>query len=155
MGDITFKLRRGTKAAIDALAGSNGLTQWEPFFLTDEQRFGLCTSVNTYVLAAKKTEIGGGGGSTFVKGTVILDFTSSGSDQATVTIPFPTTDVNTQVYCDLSPIGTVDNDSDEHMVEPSRPRACNIVPGVSFDITMVSVDGFNLFGTYLVNYTVF
>lgn len=61
----TVKVRRGTRAQLNALAAANGLVQYEPLLITDEQRSGVATAVNAYATSAKEGEGGGGGGATY------------------------------------------------------------------------------------------
>lgn len=56
-------VRRGTRAALDALAAANSLAVGELYFITDEARLAVGTSVNTYSDGALLSEAGGGGAS--------------------------------------------------------------------------------------------
>ena len=91
---------------------------------------------------------GSGGASSVERGVAVLNFGLAGNDQATVTVANVNVTATTLVSVDLNPAGTVDNDADEHFVEPSIPRIAAIVPGVSFDISMLSSDQTKLFGTW-------
>lgn len=46
---ISLQLRRGTRSDLEYIAKRGELLQGEPFFLTDENRFAIATSNNTYV----------------------------------------------------------------------------------------------------------
>ena len=48
MAVIRFK--RGTLAQLDAAAAANGLVQGEPYFVTDQNKIALGTTVSTYLL---------------------------------------------------------------------------------------------------------
>lgn len=96
----------------------------------------------------------GGGGGGLTKGTATLDFGKSGSDLATVTVPNTSVAALSQFIVNLSPIGTVDNDADEHFAEPSSPKVTSRVNGMSFDISMQSDDQTRLFGTWLVDWAI-
>lgn len=61
-----IKIRSGTRAALDAATAASQLIQYEPLFITDEQRFGVATAVNAYATAAKEGEGGGSGASLWV-----------------------------------------------------------------------------------------
>lgn len=64
--------RRGTRAALNALAASNGLAQSEIYFISDENRIAVGTSVSTYEVFAKVSEAGGG-----LSATAEVDFGQS------------------------------------------------------------------------------
>lgn len=59
----SVQIKRGTRAALDALAGASGLKPGEQYLITDEARIAVATSTSTYQAAAKQGEGGGGGGS--------------------------------------------------------------------------------------------
>lgn len=61
----TLKIKRGTRAALNALAGASGLVQGEPYLITDEDRIAVGLSATTYETFAKESEAGGGGGDAF------------------------------------------------------------------------------------------
>lgn len=52
-----LKLKRGTRAQIDAGVTSNLLNLGEPYLITDESRIAVGTGSNTYVTFAKSSEI--------------------------------------------------------------------------------------------------
>lgn len=52
---------RGTRAALDTLAGSSGLLVGQIYVLTDENRLAVATSTSAYETFAKESEAGGGG----------------------------------------------------------------------------------------------
>ena len=58
----TVRHKRGTRAALDALAGTNGLLAGQIYVITDEQRLAVALSASAYSALAKTSEIGGGGG---------------------------------------------------------------------------------------------
>jgi hypothetical protein len=59
----TVRIKRGTRAQINAAAAANGLRAGEPYLITDEARLAVGTSDSTYQAAAKQGEGGGSGGS--------------------------------------------------------------------------------------------
>lgn len=56
-----IKIRSGTRAALNAAAAASELIQFEPLFITDEQRFAVATATNAYSAAGKQGEGGSGG----------------------------------------------------------------------------------------------
>lgn len=52
-----FKLFRGTRANLNALASSNGLLQSEPIYISDENRLAVGTAVNGFAGMAKQSEL--------------------------------------------------------------------------------------------------
>ena len=60
MPDVRHK--RGTRAALTALAGANGLKPGQLYVLTDENRIAMAMSVSAFETYAKESEAGGGGG---------------------------------------------------------------------------------------------
>lgn len=57
----TVAHKRGTRAALVALAGANGLVPWQIYSLSDEAgRIAIATSVNTFSTFALESEAGGG-----------------------------------------------------------------------------------------------
>ncbi|SMF70480.1 hypothetical protein [Allosphingosinicella indica] len=59
MPDVQHK--RGTRAALDALAAANGLKTGQIYLITDEGRIAVATGMGAYVAYAKQSEAGGGG----------------------------------------------------------------------------------------------
>lgn len=55
MADLQHK--RGTKSALDSLAGSNGLLVGQLYFITDENRIAIATSASAYETYAKESEL--------------------------------------------------------------------------------------------------
>jgi hypothetical protein len=45
---VPYKLPRGTRAALDTLAAANGLTLYQVYWLTDENRAVVATATNAY-----------------------------------------------------------------------------------------------------------
>lgn len=68
--------KRGTRAALDALATAGGLLVGQIYFITDENRIAIAGSVNSYQAAAKQGEAGGGGNPVMVADLAITDMTS-------------------------------------------------------------------------------
>lgn len=56
MPDVQHK--RGTRAALDALAGAGGLLVGQIYLITDEDRLAVATSVGAYETYAKQSEVG-------------------------------------------------------------------------------------------------
>ncbi len=65
MPDVQHK--RGTRAALNALATANGLKVGQVYVITDESRIAVATSVNAYTAYLKEGEGGGGSGLTHKK----------------------------------------------------------------------------------------
>ena len=59
---MTIKVKRGSRAALNALAGSGSLVVGQPILIEDEARLAVATGVSTYSAMAKQSEAGGGGG---------------------------------------------------------------------------------------------
>lgn len=53
---MSIKLKRGTRAAINAQATQGLLQQGEPLFITDESRFAVATSATQYTDMAKRDD---------------------------------------------------------------------------------------------------
>lgn len=62
-----IRVRRGTRSQINAAAAGGQLIQYEPLFITDEDRFGVATSTTTYATTANEGE--GGSGTVYVGDT--------------------------------------------------------------------------------------
>jgi len=58
----TIRIKRGTRAQIDAAAAASQLLAGQPYLITDESRLAVGTSLSTYQAAAKEGEGGAGGG---------------------------------------------------------------------------------------------
>lgn len=56
---VTIQFKRGTKAELDLLASRRGLSEGEPFLLTDEGRVAIATSISTYTTFALQGEPAG------------------------------------------------------------------------------------------------
>lgn len=76
-------IKRGTRAQVDAAAGTGGLHEGELYLITDEDRVAVGTGTSTYTTFAKLSELGGGSSET--TGTVTLDF-GLGANEAQVTV---------------------------------------------------------------------
>lgn len=72
MADVRHK--RGTRAALIALAGANGLKPGQLYVLTDENRIAVAMSASTFETYAKESEAGGSG----VPASVIVTINSLG-----------------------------------------------------------------------------
>ena len=57
MPDVRHK--RGTRAALVALAGTNGLKPGQVYVLTDENRLAVALTASTFETFAKQAEAGG------------------------------------------------------------------------------------------------
>lgn len=64
--------KRGTRAALDALAASSGLVPWQVYAISDESRLALALTTSTYQTFLKTGE-GGGGGAGYYVGSVAPD----------------------------------------------------------------------------------
>lgn len=60
MPDVQHK--RGTRAALDALASADGLLPAQIYLIEDEDRIAIATSSGSYETYAKQSEAGGAGG---------------------------------------------------------------------------------------------
>lgn len=56
---VTIQFKRGTKAELNSLAARRGLSEGEPFLLTDEGRIAIATSASTYTAFALEGEPAG------------------------------------------------------------------------------------------------
>lgn len=57
-----IKFLATTRANLNAQAAANNLLLQEPYYITDENRLAVGTSVSTYQDFAKLSEVGSGGG---------------------------------------------------------------------------------------------
>ncbi len=57
---MSIRVKRGTKANLDAVATQGGFLQGEPLLVTDQNRLAVATATNTYELMAKLSEASGG-----------------------------------------------------------------------------------------------
>lgn len=78
----------------------------------------------------------GGGGGSSTKGIVEVDFGTSESDIATVTVSDAGITAASYPSTTMYALATTDHDADDYMVEELSPYITNIVPGVSFDIAV-------------------
>lgn len=85
-------------------------------------------------------------------GTATLDFTAfPGKTDTTLAVTGQASIVaGTLVEAWLRPIATADHSADEHMVEPPRVFAGNIVAGTGFTIYGFSQEPGRLYGTYTI-----
>lgn len=67
----SVKVKRGTRAQLNAAAAANQLNQGEPYLITDEDRFAIGLSASSYKDFAKLSEAGGGGGGGITMGKAI------------------------------------------------------------------------------------
>lgn len=51
-----LRIKRGTRAQLDAAAAASGLRLGEPYLITDEGRLAVGTSASAYSVAAKQSE---------------------------------------------------------------------------------------------------
>ena len=70
---VSFKVKRGTRAQIDAAAAVGGLIAGEPYLITDEGRLAVGLSTTTYSSSAKDVEAIAG------EGLVAVDTTAPAS----------------------------------------------------------------------------
>lgn len=72
MPDVRHK--RGTRAALVALAGANGLKPGQLYVLTDETgRIAIATSTSAFSTFALESEVGGGGGGVTAEAVVAIN----------------------------------------------------------------------------------
>lgn len=75
-----IRIKRGTRAQIDAAAAASQLVAGEPYLVTDEARIGIATAANAWTAMQKMGE--GGGGSvinSIQRGTVAATINSTGT----------------------------------------------------------------------------
>lgn len=76
-----------------------------------------------------------GGGTVLGSGTSTVDFGSGGSSHTTTVVTGQAAILaGSLVYCWIKPTATVDHSADEHIVEPIRVVASDIVAGVGFTL---------------------
>lgn len=85
--------KRGTRAALDALAASSGLKPWQIYAISDESRIALALTTSTYQTFLKSGEGGSGGGAGYYVGP-------TAPDPATYPLWFNTTDGVFLIYAD-------------------------------------------------------
>ena len=54
---VSIAIKRGTRAQIEAAAGSGGLVTGEPHLITDEDRLAVGTGAGAFAAMAKQSEI--------------------------------------------------------------------------------------------------
>lgn len=59
----SIRIKRGTRAQIEAAKTAGDLAAGEPYLITDESRLAVGTANNAYTAMAKEGESGGSGGS--------------------------------------------------------------------------------------------
>lgn len=73
-----IRIKRGTRAQLNAAAAASGLSEGEPYLVTDGPGLALGTGVDTYVDigagAVSTFEVDGGSASTSFIGTLQVDF---------------------------------------------------------------------------------
>jgi hypothetical protein len=74
----SIRVKRGTRAQLDAAALANGLQSGETYLITDESRLAVGTSSNAYQAAAKQGEGGSGGGAQIVSATITVPWRVGG-----------------------------------------------------------------------------
>jgi hypothetical protein len=57
---VDLKIKRGTRAQLEAAATGSNLKAGEPYLITDEARFAIGLSASTYEEFAKLSEAGAG-----------------------------------------------------------------------------------------------
>ena len=91
MSDL-IRIKRGTRAQLDAAAGTNSLHEAEPYLITDEERMAVGLGASSYaVLADLDTTVGTVEGATNAltftgSNGIEVDATSTGTNSATVDI---------------------------------------------------------------------
>lgn len=56
----TLRIKRGTRAQLDAAAAASGLHEGEPYLITDESRIAIGLSTGLYQSLLKVGEVSGG-----------------------------------------------------------------------------------------------
>ena len=88
---------RGTRAALDTLASSNGLKVGEVYLITDEQRIAVGLTTSTYTIFEKRTQ----STFTFVLGDGV-NALAAGATVDLVDVPYPCTVVGWTISADAS-----------------------------------------------------
>lgn len=95
-----------------------------------------------------------GGTSQLPKGVVTFTFGDSpGKNWVTKTILQSTIISNGVVSVSVNTSGTATHTVDEHLLENYKVELTNVIPGVSFDLTMLSLSK-NLVGDWIFNWVV-
>lgn len=71
--------KRGSRAALDALATGGGLLAGQIYVITDQNRLAVATSASAYTAFLKEGE-GGGGGATNIDGGAAASIAASNID---------------------------------------------------------------------------
>ena len=98
-----LKIKRGTRAQLDAAVTGNTLVQGEPYLITDEGRIALGTGSNTYEAFAKQSEVAGALDGDL---TAIANLTGTGFAVRTGTNTW-VLDTNTYLTSESDTLGTV------------------------------------------------
>ncbi len=80
--------------------------------------------------------------------SAIVDFGSTETGNAVVTIPYPSVTLTSIILCNPLAKATTDHDPDDYVAEGITAYATNIVAGVGFDITATSKNG--TWGKYVI-----
>ncbi len=56
---VSIRIKRGTRAQLNAAAAASGLAVGEPYLITDENRIAVGLTTSTYEAMAKSSESGG------------------------------------------------------------------------------------------------
>ena len=72
----SFKHPRGTRAALNTLAGANGLIPYQIYYISDESRLAMATANNSYIVFSQDTDIAipfiiDGGGATIASNSKV------------------------------------------------------------------------------------
>jgi hypothetical protein len=79
-----------------------------------------------------------GGGTVLGSGTSIVNFGAGALDATLVVTGQAAILAGSLVYCWIKPEATIDHSSDEHLVEPLRVFASNVIAGVGFTLNVFS-----------------
>jgi hypothetical protein len=127
------------------------LAQGEMGYETDNKKIKFGDGVTAWSSLAYFTLDGGGGSA--LKGTAVVNFGSTPTNYATVTVSNANIIAATsQIILSMSNTATATHSVDEHAIAPIRLVAGNLIDATSFDIIAVSEWG--LTGTFNVFYQI-
>ena len=97
---------------------------------------------------------GAGGTPANCGGVALVEFGATVDSSAVVAVPCDWVTVDSVITLAPNTMGTLDNDSDEHLYGEFTLQATNVVSGVGFDILMTSTTKFGFKGAFKINWAV-
>ena len=123
--------------------------------LSENVKAGFARLAEAINAVNDKVGTGGAGGTPANRGSVALvDFGATVASSAVVAVPCDWVTVDSVITLAPNTMGTLDNDSDEHLYGEFTLLATNVVSGVGFDILMESTTKFGFKGTFKINWSV-